>query len=782
MKDVKISDFRIPLIIIAFSSLMILVAIFIDNEIMAAVAGFAIAISLVLLIFVYYPIIIMKLFKGKIDHPERFVKNTGILSVSFIILGIFFKLMHWPGAAPIIIFGSTIFSFSYIPVWFAHEYRTSDWFQRILYFSFSNSLGWLVIAYEFKTMHWPGADFATNISLYSNLFLFLPLVIYTLLFKRSKNYFQLDNKFLFGFMIAFIISSVISFRMSFSRMASDNNNFNSIDKNLKIYEKRSLFLYEALAQNKSSDSTYISEKNKILALKGLADSCDGYLKNLKNYLVLQTEDELDSSKVDSITFDNIVQKANYDIPSSILIGEDSQHPRTGKFSALEMKSKLLSFIKKLDSLAPEDFRLQLKQTNPFDFSDVVIDSANNVVDKWEVLNFHHETLAKDYTIITGFQANIRFMEMTLLNELFTRANSNTKNNMAAQLAELATKYESEKQEKKIAMLQKDQQLNEIRMESTKQELESSKNKILLFTFGSALVGILLIFVVRSNILRKRANKELAQQKELILEQKVEVENQKHLVEEKQKEIVDSINYAKRLQEAILARPEEIDRWFPENFLLYQPKDIVAGDFYFFEVSDTHIFYAAADCTGHGVPGAMVSIVCSNALSRCVKEFKLTDPGKILDKTRDLVLETFSKSNSEVKDGMDISLMVFEKASRLISWSGANNPLWYITNKQLHEIKPNKQPIGKTDNPLPFTTHIVPVLGETIIYLFTDGFADQFGGPKGKKFKYKQLEESALDTCMLPIKDQKEVLWSRFLNWKGKLEQIDDVCLIAIKIS
>ncbi|MBK6834166.1 MAG: SpoIIE family protein phosphatase [Bacteroidetes bacterium] len=143
-------------------------------------------------------------------------------------------------------------------------------------------------------------------------------------------------------------------------------------------------------------------------------------------------------------------------------------------------------------------------------------------------------------------------------------------------------------------------------------------------------------------------------------------------------MIDSINYAKRLQTAILATRDDINKAIPNNFLFYQPKDIVAGDFYFFETTDTHIFYAAADCTGHGVPGALVSVVCSDILSRCVLEFKLTDPAKILDKTRELVLATFAKSNSDVKDGMDISFISINKITKEIKWSGANNPLWYIT--------------------------------------------------------------------------------------------------------
>lgn len=276
-------------------------------------------------------------------------------------------------------------------------------------------------------------------------------------------------------------------------------------------------------------------------------------------------------------------------------------------------------------------------------------------------------------------------------------------------------------------------------------------------------------------------KETQEQNVLISQQKVEVEFQKHLVEDKQKEILDSITYAKRLQEAILPPLSFIDSFVPENFVLYKPKDIVAGDFYWAESLHDLFFIAAADSTGHGVPGAMVSVVCSNALNRSVKEFGLLEPGTILDKTRELVIETFAKNNSEVKDGMDISLLCIDRKNQKITWSGANNPLWYIQSGELTEIKANKQPIGKTENPQPFTTHPILYEPNTLFYLFTDGFADQFGGPKGKKFKHSQFKELLLDIESKPSAEQTEILESQFENWKGGLEQVDDVCVIGVRI-
>ncbi len=260
-----------------------------------------------------------------------------------------------------------------------------------------------------------------------------------------------------------------------------------------------------------------------------------------------------------------------------------------------------------------------------------------------------------------------------------------------------------------------------------------------------------------------------------------IHKQKESLEEKNKEVTDSITYAKRIQRSILPNEKQIKEIIPDSFILYIPKAIVSGDFYWTQSIDSLFFIAAADSTGHGVPGAMVSVICSNALNRAVKEFGITDTGKILDKARELVLETFEKSDSEVKDGMDISLLCIDTNTNMVSWSGANNPLWYIQDNKLIEIKADKQPIGKTDNPKPFSTHQLNLATNTTFYLFTDGFADQFGGPKGKKYKYKQLSELIVKKQNLSMKEQEKTLTEAFINWKGDLEQVDDICVIGIKI-
>jgi serine phosphatase RsbU (regulator of sigma subunit)/ligand-binding sensor domain-containing protein len=289
-----------------------------------------------------------------------------------------------------------------------------------------------------------------------------------------------------------------------------------------------------------------------------------------------------------------------------------------------------------------------------------------------------------------------------------------------------------------------------------------------------------------NIVIERT-KEIVEQKHEIEKSKIIVEEQNHELAEKNHEIIQSITYAKRLQEAILPQKALIDKHLQDYFILYLPKDIVAGDFYWFEPYNVDnknmLFFAAADCTGHGVPGAMVSVVCSSALNRALLEFKITETGKLLDKVRDLVIETFQKSKEEVKDGMDISLCCFDKQSNQLSWSGANNPLWIIRKegRELEAIKPDKQPIGKSESPAPFNTNYIQLFKGDSFYIFTDGYQDQFGGEKGKKFMAAKMKEMFISNFDKNMEDQKSIVLNAIDNWKGKLEQVDDICVWGVRV-
>lgn len=317
-------------------------------------------------------------------------------------------------------------------------------------------------------------------------------------------------------------------------------------------------------------------------------------------------------------------------------------------------------------------------------------------------------------------------------------------------------------------------------------IEKEKANTLVLIGGLVIVVLAFAFLFFYN---QRTKKLVTQ----IENQKKEVELQKEIIEIKNKDVMDSIHYAKYIQGSMLPSSKTIDSLFPNNFVLYKPKDVVAGDFYWTETINNNPTIAVCDCTGHGVPGAMVSIVACNALNRAVKEFKLSNPAQIFDKVNVLMQETFSKSDYDVSDGMDGIICVFDYENMKLQIAAANNPLYVLTQPplqtnliqnpwQLSQISPNKQPIGRFKGEVvPFTLNEISIQKGEMIYLLTDGYADQFGGPKGKKFKYKQLQELLITIANDPIKEQKVALSDALANWKGDLDQVDDILIIGIRV-
>jgi serine phosphatase RsbU (regulator of sigma subunit)/tetratricopeptide (TPR) repeat protein len=319
-------------------------------------------------------------------------------------------------------------------------------------------------------------------------------------------------------------------------------------------------------------------------------------------------------------------------------------------------------------------------------------------------------------------------------------------------------------------------------EKAKEKLRQEKEKLIIEQDKKqqtylvwTLIFILFLVVIFSLFLNKRWKIEKAQ--------KHIIEEQKSIVEIKNREILDSITYAKRIQTAILPPDKIVKEYLINSFIYYQPKDIVAGDFYWIQPFENEILFAVADCTGHGVPGALVSVVCHNALNRSVREFSLYEPAQILNKTRELIIHEFQKSDENVNDGMDISICRLNLDTLELKWAGANSPLWIIKNKanELIEYKASKQPIGQFTSYLPFETITLQLDKGDHIYLFSDGYADQFGGVENKKLKTKGLREILLSLNHLTIDEKRVQIEKTFENWRGKNEQLDDVCIIGVQI-
>ncbi|MFI5204015.1 MAG: SpoIIE family protein phosphatase [Flavobacteriales bacterium] len=261
--------------------------------------------------------------------------------------------------------------------------------------------------------------------------------------------------------------------------------------------------------------------------------------------------------------------------------------------------------------------------------------------------------------------------------------------------------------------------------------------------------------------------------------------QKARIEEKNKEIIDSISYAKRIQYSLLGDIDLIKQHLPNHFIFFQPKDIVSGDFYWASILPNHEFgLVAADSTGHGVPGAIMSMLNISSLNEAVIGQKITAPAEILNYTRKKIIENLMHDGSTEggSDGMDCCFMSFNFEKMTVTYAGANNPLWILRNNQILEFTPDKMPVGKHNrDTISFKQQIIPIQKNDVIYSMTDGLPDQFGGPYGKKYKYGQLKSLLLKINGLAMNDQRKAIEESFEIWKGDMEQIDDVCVIGVRI-
>jgi tetratricopeptide (TPR) repeat protein/serine phosphatase RsbU (regulator of sigma subunit) len=364
-------------------------------------------------------------------------------------------------------------------------------------------------------------------------------------------------------------------------------------------------------------------------------------------------------------------------------------------------------------------------------------------------------------------------------------------------AQLESQYEYDK---KTSLLKAEQEKERALAAAQLRQRETQRNLSLL-ALGIALIGLVTFAILYRKIRQQRdliqKQSDEIQQKNLALDQynaelkstnqALEesnriIQHQAETLSEKNEEILDSIRYAERIQRAILPSAEKWQRLLPESFLLYKPRDIVAGDFYWLEETERYIFLGVADATGHGVPGAFVSIVCANALHKAVLEEGLESPAEILWRVREVVVSQLTQAGEKVKDGMDIGLIRFAKEDRgRAVFAGANRPLWIVSAEGLLEVAGTRQPIGYVEEPKPFE-EVELMLGSrapAMVYAFTDGIVDQMGGPKGRKLLPKGIREWLSGLWSQPVAEQAESLTALFETWRGDRPRIDDVTVVGV---
>lgn len=339
---------------------------------------------------------------------------------------------------------------------------------------------------------------------------------------------------------------------------------------------------------------------------------------------------------------------------------------------------------------------------------------------------------------------------------------------------LNTSLEAERRQKQIELLSKESALREA-------DLEQERTKTWFLVFGLLVVVALSVIVIINNRRTRKTNVVLESQKQ-------EIADKKKLVEEQHRDIVDSINYALRIQHAVMPSRVEMKNQFPESFLIYKPRDIVSGDFWWITEKAGMKVCVVADCTGHGVPGAFMSLIGTSLLNEIINEKGITDPGVALNMLSERVVKALhqNEERASAHDGMDIAIVVIDEAADLLMFAGANNSLYYTNiDGILQEVKGDRQPIGfYADKHRPFNVHTMSLKDVTNIWMFTDGYVDQFSGAEGplfgKKFKYSRLKTTLASVQSMNSAQQRDILVKTFEDWKSNMFQVDDVLMIGIK--
>lgn len=534
-----------------------------------------------------------------------------------------------------------------------------------------------------------------------------------------------------------IVTSLINISGIYSDMKNHKECIVTLDKAMMIAKK---------CNNKKLQATVYSMYGNIYFSKGEYEKALGFHQNAKAvYTALKSQSRLNGVE---LSLGNVYLKLkrfkdainSYQIYLNAVKQINDSLNMAGAYSNIGVCYYDMRDFKKAMEYYKMAYEIRKKSITPTHLMDTYITFGN----------VYYEL--KDYKNAYYFNYKASKMKDSL-----------TADDFGKQLSEMQAKYDNVSQEAQIKMLEKDKKLadEDIRRRKTQRNILLGGISILLLLLG-------LIFYGYKE--KKKSNKQLA--------------DQKVIIEEKQKEILDSIHYAKRIQNAMLSGDFNWTDISPEHFILFKPRDIVSGDFYWSYYDKPFAVWCVADCTGHGVPGAFMSMIGVAYLSQIIAEGRELDPGKVLDKLREKIIRAMEQKgvNVQQRDGMDISLCIWDKNKNQLLYAGANNAIYILRNKELTELKPDKMPIGAyTEELKPFTTQVFNLQKGDRIINFSDGYADQFGGEKGKKFMYKNMKNLLIESSQLPIAEQKTVLEEKFNAWKQNYDQVDDVCLIGVEV-
>jgi serine phosphatase RsbU (regulator of sigma subunit) len=715
---------------------------------------------------------------------ERILGWTGM---TLFVLGLIFRSLHWPGGAILVNISTVILAAGYLPLLLIRERRETRSTVMVIYLIFRFIvLFFLLFTFLFKSMHWPGAGL-----LYVFASPLLPLLIIFYLILAGKGLTGAPLK----------LSTTIMFVVGFSIFTYVNRSsvsLNVVNGYLQLEEKfrttaaglmsANSTIYESLETSKDSSEAALMASIRELRKSSIAFSL--YIDSLEeDFLALFALDTLDRD----LEHYGLRLMSGNNLSDEYFIDAGNAH-----------KLKL-----KVDQYASQLMQIKARHQIPVTIIGVGPEQYQQTAGQgdsliWEKRTFGGAPVAACITNLRWIQLLALMNENDLLNALINQFDLSDETQLIRELASKESRQAIELKENEILRINQQKELQDIQLESARAELRQRNFLLIMSVAGIGFVIVLLIISTRAYFRKQKDMQELKRQKTEIESQRDEIEaqrdeigaqrdeieaqrdmvqDQKEQIERTHHEISSSIDYAMRLQDAMLPSPVLLEEHFSGHLIFFRPKQKVSGDFYWWTLQNDRVVIAVADCTGHGVPGAFMSLLGSSLLKEIVNREGITAPGAILDRMREEVIATLNQRGSlgEQKDGMDMSVVCIDPGTLTCQYAGANSPLYLLRRGKLHVYTPDLMPVSYYEEMLPFQTTGLSLEPADQLYLFSDGYADQFGGEHRKKFKYKNFRQIITEYADLSMSRQQQVLSDIIREWQGKYEQTDDMVIVGIRI-
>jgi serine phosphatase RsbU (regulator of sigma subunit) len=713
---------------------------------------------------------------------ERILGWTGMV---LFVLGVLFRMFHWPAGGILLSSGTLILTLGYLPVQLIMERREtrSRWMVIYLIFRFT-VLFLMLITFLFKVQHWPGAG---PLLMFSTFLLPLLILFYIILGRKGYTSQPVSFYTLLVMVVGFSIYTMVT-RSSVS--------LNVVNGYLQLEEKfrtttaglmsANSIIYESLEA--SQDTSEAALMASIRELRKSSMALSRYIDDLEeDFLSLFALDTLDRD----LEHYGLRLMSGNNVSQEYFINEGKARDLG---LALEQYISLLTQIKTRHQI-------------PVTIIGIGMDQYQQLADpeySWENRTFGSAPVAACITNLRWIQLLALMNENDLLNALINQFDLSDESHLIRELASKESQQAIQLKENEILRINQQKELQDIQLESARAELRQRNFLLIMSVAGIGFVVVLLIISTRAYFRKQKDMLELQRQKTEIESQRDEIEaqrdeieaqrdeieaqrdmvqDQKEQIERTHHEISSSIDYAMRLQDAMLPSPVLLEEHFSGHLIFFRPKQKVSGDFYWWTLQNDRVVIAVADCTGHGVPGAFMSLLGSSLLKEIVNREGITAPGAILDRMREEVIATLNQRGSlgEQKDGMDMSVVCIDPGTLTCQYAGANSPLYLLRRGKLHVYTPNLMPVSYYEEMLPFQTTGLSLEPADQLYLFSDGYADQFGGEHRKKFKYKNFRQIITEYADLSMSRQQQVLSDIIREWQGKYEQTDDMVIVGIRI-